>query len=106
VNLGTRLEPIIGGSRGEDLRRAALNCNVPFAPEGYRHGSYPYSTSSRDSVFIRRLFDPLEWGPEHFAEADALWNWLSSNVYLPRELRKEIELKRRELKTETLKRTK
>lgn len=99
--LGSRLEETIDGRHGEGPRQALLNWNVPFAPADFVHGDFNYSTSSENPVLVRRIFEPLERGPAHFAKADKLWEWLKANVQIPKHLVKKIEDERDRFKAKS-----
>jgi hypothetical protein len=87
-----KLEEIMAGKQGETLQNALLDWNYPFAPDGRVSPSMPYRYSSRDSVLIRRLLDPLRLGgPRNFAEVDKLWRWIKANIEIPRDLHKAIQ---------------
>ena len=81
------------------VKEAATVWNFPFTPENYPQPAMNYTYASRDSVFVRRLFDPLGAGPQHFPKADALWAWVKANIKLPKNLTKEIEAERHKLKS-------
>ena len=49
----------------------------------------------------RRLYDPLEAGPAHFAHNDALWKWVKDNIQLPRSLISEIESELQKIKAKS-----
>lgn len=61
------------------------------------HGDFDYRSSAENPVLVRRIFDPLEW-PQYFAEADKLWDWLKSNITLPRTMIADIEAERNRIK--------
>jgi hypothetical protein len=90
-NLSGRLEETIQGRKGETLRHALLNCNFAFAPEDYNHTPIAYGSAFVNPVLVRRILDPLESNPQAAAEADALWNWVCKNIYLPKEVVREME---------------
>jgi hypothetical protein len=62
------------------------------------HGDFSYTSSAENPVLVRRIFEPLECGPQYFAEADRLWNWLKSNIIIPRTIIAEIEAERDRIK--------
>jgi len=99
--LNSRLEDTISGRRGEELRRAALTWNFPFAPADYKQPPVSYTSSAQNPVLVRRLYDPLEAGPAHFAHNDALWKWVNDNIQLPRLLISEIESERQKIKAKS-----
>lgn len=94
----SRLEEALEGKLGDEVKKATLVWNFPFAPENTTHPRMSYTMSSKDSVFIRRLFDPLRAGSQYFAHSDALWAWVKSNIKLSKELTREIEAERGTLK--------
>jgi len=98
--LHANLEATMEGKRGNALRHALLNWNHMFAPIGYEHTAMEYRYSTRQPVFIRRLFDPLRGGSKNFPAADALWGWVKKNIQLPNELIKEIEAEQARLKSQ------
>jgi hypothetical protein len=88
----------MSSDRGDELLHAALNWNFPFAPNGYKHTTTTYTSSSSNPVLVRRLYDPLEGGPQNFAHADVLWQWVKDNIHLPKALVTEIEDQRNKIK--------
>lgn len=99
--LNSLLETTMAGKRGEELMRAALTWNFPFAAPDFKQPPISYSWSSHDSVFIRRLYDPLEAGPEHFLHSDTLWQWVQDNIQMPRQLTTDIENERKKIKAKS-----
>jgi hypothetical protein len=104
--LNSKLEETIAGRRGDSLQRVLLNWNFPFAPEGYEHSAYQYEVAAQNPVLVRRILDPLGTGPQAAREADELWEWVKSNIFLPRELIKEIDAARKERKDQSQARAK
>jgi hypothetical protein len=49
-------------------------------------------------MLVRQIFDPLEAGPQHFAEADKLWDWLKINISIPKGILADIEVERDRIK--------
>lgn len=96
--LNSRLEETMSGRRGEELLRASLTWNFPFAPADYEQPPMSYSSSSQNPVLVRRLYDPLEAGPASFPHNDALWKWVKDNIQLPKPLITEIEDGRQKIK--------
>lgn len=90
--LHCNLETTIEGRRGETLKHALLNWNFAFAPDNYRHTKTDYRSASNNPVLDRRIYDPLEGGPAHFAEADKLWDWIKANIQLPNEKKSNDDL--------------
>jgi hypothetical protein len=99
--LYSRLEDALNGKLGEEVKRAAETWNFPFTPENCARPQMSYSSATKDSVFVRRLFDPLKVGPAEFAKSDKLWSWVRSYIKLPRDFIQEIEEERERLKTAT-----
>jgi hypothetical protein len=97
-DLHSTLEETIAGKKGDETRQVLLNWNFPFAPRGFVHGDFSYTSSAENPVLVRRIFEPLECGPQYFAEADRLWNWLKSNIIIPRTIIAEIEAERDRIK--------
>ncbi|MCW2086187.1 UNVERIFIED_ORG: hypothetical protein M2193_008362 [Bradyrhizobium japonicum] len=101
--LSSRLENTMSGKNGDELKHAALTWNFPFAPPDYNQPPVSYTSASQNPVLVRRLYDPLEAGPLHFAHNDALWNWVKDNIQLPKPLIAEIEGARGEIKARSSK---
>lgn len=98
-NLQCRIEETIQGRRGSEVRDALLNWNFPFLRgQSFDHKEQSYTWSSQEPVLVKRLFDPLERGPESYSESDALWQWTKDNVQLPSKLVSEIEVTRSQIK--------
>jgi hypothetical protein len=57
-----------------------------------------YTSAAQNPVLARRLYDPLEASPAHFAHNDALWEWVKDNIQLPKPLTTEIERERQKIK--------
>jgi hypothetical protein len=102
-SLDNKLEETFDGKRGDVLKHAFLNRNFPFAPDGYMHSPImTYTFASQESVLGRRLFDPLETGPERFAASDGLWLWVKENIFVPKTLAADIEREREQLKKKAI----
>jgi hypothetical protein len=99
--LSSRLEDTMSGKRGEELMRAALTWNFPFAPADFNQPPVSYTSSAQNPVLVRRLYDPLEAGPAHFSHNDALWKWAKENIQLPKTLIAEIESERQKIKAKS-----
>ncbi len=94
-NLRSTLEDTIAGTRGEFLRRVALNWNLPFAPAEYEHAPMEHRWAIVNPVLVRRFLDPLDAGkPVHDKHADDLWAWANENIYMPREFVRAYEAAR------------
>ena len=98
TNLMSKLEDTIAGKRGTELQHSLLNHNFSFAPSGYEHTPISFGWSSQNPVLARRLYDPLEAGPQYFQECDELWAWVQDNIPLPKSLIDEISQERAKLK--------
>lgn len=98
TNLSARLEEIISGARGAELQHSLLNLNFSFAPPDYAHAPISMKWASQNPVLVRRLYDPLEAGPEHFHDSDELWAWVQDNIQLPKAVIDEINRERTKLK--------
>jgi hypothetical protein len=81
--LHSRFEDALNGKLGEEVKKAAETWNFPFTPENYAHPKMSFSLETRDSVFIRRVFDPLRAGAAEFQKSDKLWTWVKDNIKLP-----------------------
>lgn len=99
--LNSRLEETMSGKRGEELTRAVLTWNFPFAPADCKHPPVSYTSSAQNPVLVRRLYDPLEAGPEHFSHNDGVWKWVKDNIQLPKTLTAEIERERQKIKAKS-----
>ena len=88
----------MSGKHGQELLEASLTWNFPFAPHDHKQPPMTYTSSTQNPVLLRRLYDPLEGGPKEFAHNDMLWEWVKSNIQLPKEVVKEIENERKEIK--------
>jgi HEPN domain-containing protein len=100
--LNCKLEETIEGRRGKTLKHELLNWNFAFAPEDYPHKRMDYRSASSNPVLVRRIYEPLEGGPENFIEADKLWDWVKTNIQLPsrkpNDLVADIEVERDRIK--------
>jgi hypothetical protein len=74
------------GAKGESARReAALNLNLPFAPEDYQHSPISAGESALNPVILRRIIDPLESNdPRYAAEGIEIARWFLANVQVPK----------------------
>jgi HEPN domain-containing protein len=97
--LNSRLEDALAGKIDEEVKRAVSFWNFPFTPEDFPRPAASYTFASKDSVFIRRLFDPLNAEPPDIAHADKLWAWVKTHIKLPKELKDQIEAERKKLKS-------
>lgn len=97
----SRLEEALTGKLGDEVKKAADTWNFPFTPEDYPRPAMTYGMFLKDSVFIRRLFDPLKAGAGEFPKSDKLWSWVKNNIKLPKEFVRDIEETRKKIKSET-----
>jgi len=78
------LDKLLASTEDTPKRRAALNLNLPFAPN-YPHEPMAAVISAVNPVILRRIMDPLasdnrEWA----AEGVDLARWFLANVQVPR----------------------
>lgn len=93
-NMQSNLEQTMEGKRGEELQKVLLNWNFPFTDHHYQHEQSTFMSASQNPILTTRLYDPLDCGTSHFAEADRLWNWVKTNIQLPPALVTKIEAER------------
>jgi hypothetical protein len=96
--LNSKLEDVMSGKQGPELQKASLDWNFPFASVGYEQPEMNYAWATQSPLLARRLFDPLEQGPEAFAHNDALWSWFKDNIHIPKETINEVDKIRAEIK--------
>jgi hypothetical protein len=78
------LDKVISSSDESPLRRAALNLNMAFAPEGYPHQPEPGFHSSHEPVLLRHMLDPLKSPDLQTAECGLrIAQWVQDNIELP-----------------------
>lgn len=79
------LDDLISAGKDSPTRSAALNLNMAFAPGNYQHEPVDSVSSSRNSVIIRGILDPLRSDdPEWAAEGVEVGCWFLENVQLPK----------------------
>ncbi|MGM5034957.1 hypothetical protein [Tardiphaga sp. 803_E3_N1_3] len=100
-NMQSNLEQTMEGKRGVELQRVLFNWNFPFTDHRYQHEQSTFMSASQNPILMTRLYDPLDCGTSHFAEADRFWEWVQENIYLPGALVKEIETERVRRKADT-----
>jgi len=88
---GSRWEKLTGPKASEDLRYAALNHNLIFAPE-FNHGDLRPSSSAQNPVLGRRILLPDEQGVSgaRAAETVELIDWVVGNILFPKEVREQL----------------
>jgi hypothetical protein len=101
-NLQSKLEETMEGKRGEELRHVLLNWNFPFAGDDYPHEMSTFTSAYQNPILMTRLYEPLHCGQSHFGEGDRLWDWVKTNIFLPKTLIKEIEAERERIKADTV----
>lgn len=90
--LSMPLDKLIAARKETPKRTAALNLNLAFAPANYQHEPLRSGSSSRNSVVIRRILEPLEnCEPLRAAEGVQVGDWFLKNVTVPEEWEKEIK---------------
>lgn len=89
---GETLEKLINAKQETDLRHAALNLNMSFAPEGYNHTTMRGFISARNPILPDCIFDPLSSDKsEQVKDAIALTDWTIKNIQLPKNVRDEMK---------------
>jgi HEPN domain-containing protein len=84
-SVGMPLDDLIRKREDDPRRQAALNLNLPFAPEDYSHEPMRSGTSARNPVIMRRILDPLASDdPRWAAEGIQLAEWFLANVQVPK----------------------
>jgi hypothetical protein len=75
------LDDLIDGKGSDELRRAALNLNMPFAPDTYLHESLRAGSANRAPILVRRIFDELKSeDKEVVKDGIATAEWLLKNT--------------------------
>jgi hypothetical protein len=75
------LDDLIEGKGSDELRRAALNLNMPFAPDTYRHEPFRAGSASRAPILVRRIFDELKSDDKDvLKDGIATAEWLLKNT--------------------------
>jgi hypothetical protein len=83
------LDDLMGRKVDDEVRDAALNLNLSFAPEAYDHGRIRGGDASRVPVLLRRILEPMKRTDKiQVQEAINAANWLLKNVKLPGDGRK------------------
>lgn len=79
------LDELIDAREDSAVRAAALNLNMAFAPQDYRHEPIRSGSSARSPVIIRRILDPLESDdPRWASEGVEIARWFLANVQVPK----------------------
>ncbi len=83
--LGLPLDQQVNAKEASELRHAALNLNLAFAPDDYPHTSMRGGTAARNPVLVRRIFDPLKsTNADSVREGVALADWVLANIQVPK----------------------
>ncbi len=83
--LGLPLDQQVNAREPSELRHAALNLNMPFAPADYPHTALSGGASGRNSVLMRRVLDALDSDDMEYATLGvALADWVLQNIQLPK----------------------
>ncbi len=104
--VGSRFSKLAGGKFGEDVAVAAMKHNLMFAPDEYDHGSLRNVSSSQNPVLWMEVFMHAEQGisgPEA-VEIIALADWVTANIHLPEDVKRQLQNARDKLAGEKLKR--
>lgn len=88
---GSRWQKLTDHRASEELRHAALNHNLIFAPD-YDHGELRCGSSALNPVLGRRILQADEQGAtgEHAAEIVDLVDWVLENILLPRQVFRQL----------------
>ncbi|WP_120632599.1 hypothetical protein [Ruegeria sp. EL01] len=91
--VGSRLQKLIDEKSPAELRRAALNHNFLFAPDGFEHGETRYGVSSQNPVLGRRIVaqDEQNVSGDTARETADLTDWVLENIQLPKDVRRQFE---------------
>ena len=95
---GSRWQKLTDNRASEELRHAALNHNLIFAPN-YDHGELLSGSSALNPVLGRRILQADEQGAtgEHAAEIVELADWVLENISLPRQVCRQLSEARNRL---------
>ena len=88
---GSRFAKLTNSKSSPELRHAALNHNLIFAPD-YDHGDLQCGSSALNPVLGRRILLADEQGAtgERAAEVVALANWVIESISLPKSVRDQL----------------
>lgn len=89
--VGSRFAKLTDAKASAELRHAALNHNLIFAPD-YNHGDLRCGSSALNPVLGRRILQADEQGAtgERAAETVELAHWVIENIALPRSVRDQL----------------
>ena len=75
------LDNLIDGKGAGELRKAALNLNMMFAPDTYQHEPVRSGSAGRAPVLVRRIFDELKSANKEIVkDGIATAEWLLKNT--------------------------
>ena len=88
---GSRWQKLTSSKSPDDLRHAALNHNLMFAPD-YDHGELRCGSSALNPVLGRRILQADEQGAsgERAAETVDLIDWVVANIFLPKSVKGQL----------------
>jgi len=93
------LENMISGARGARLRDVACNQNRFFAPEDYKHTNIALKWSVRRPVLWYDVLEPAMNGTQSTKDIALLvLSWVLKCIYLPEDVRNELEKCRNNLR--------
>ncbi len=90
-DVGSTLAKLTGPKATDEVRRAALNHNLPFAPDEFEHQQRQSSWSASNSVLGLMVLNPAKEppSPDDSVVAD-LADWAVENISLPKDAKAEI----------------
>lgn len=89
--LSMPLDDLIQDSKRSEKGYAALNLNMEFAPPDFSHHPALGAHASRNPAILRRILEPLRsTNVATVKEAVEVACWLKSNVFLPRDVKRQI----------------
>ena len=90
---GGKLADAVTGSRGKLIQFVTLNHNLPFAPEGYRHGRLRAPIATHVPVLLRHVIEPLEDKRSARSKVIAgdICDWVVNNIHLPGDVVDELK---------------
>lgn len=91
---GAPLDKAITGKRGDVLQLAACNLNYPFAPHDFDHGSLPGGLGAGSTPLYQYVLDSrIRDGAGAVSPecAKELKEWLLNNVFIPRDIKSDLD---------------
>ncbi|RFB90332.1 hypothetical protein B5K11_19965 [Rhizobium leguminosarum bv. trifolii] len=83
------LTKLFGKDASPELRAAALDRNLAFAPKDHEHSSFRAGWSSSNPILYIRIIEPSTF-QQKSAELADLADWVVENIYLPPDARQQI----------------